>query len=53
MGLHRIRGSVELGKVASCSAMQGLCLGDRKVGFQVISDDRSRLSGKGIVGKLG
>ena len=28
-------------------------MGDRKVGFQVVGEDRSRLLGRGTVGKLG
>ena len=34
-------GSAELGKVASGFALQGLWLGDRKVGSQVIDKDQS------------
>ena len=41
------RGSPQLGKVASGSARQGLWLGDRKVGSQVIGKDRSQLPGRG------
>ena len=37
--LLRARGLAELGNVASGSAAQGLCLGDRKVGSQIISED--------------
>ena len=44
--LSRARGSAELGKVASGSAAQGLWLGDRKVGSQVISEDRNRFPGR-------
>ena len=42
--LLRARGPVELGKVASGSATQGLWPGDRKVGSQVVGEDRSRFS---------
>ena len=52
MKLLRARGSAELGKVASGSATQVLWLRDRKVRFQVISEDRSRFPGRGTVGKL-
>ena len=45
-------GSAELGKVASGSATQGLWLGDRKVGSQVVGIDRSRLPGRGTVGEV-
>ena len=51
--LLRARGSAELGKVASGCATQGLWLGDRKVSFQVIGDDRSRFPGRGTVRELG
>ena len=47
MRLLRAHGSVKLRKVASDSAMQGLWLGDRKVGSQVISEDRSQLPLRG------
>ena len=40
--LLRTRGSVELRKVASGSAAQGLWLRNGKVGFQVSAIDRSR-----------
>ena len=46
------RGSAELRKVASASATQGLWLRDRKVGFQVSGDDRSRFPGRGTVGAV-
>ena len=46
MILLRALGSAELGKVASGCATQSLWLGDRKVGFQVIGEDRSRLPGR-------
>ena len=46
MRLFRAHASEELGKITSGSAMQGLWLGDRKVGFQVIGDNRSRSLGK-------
>ena len=52
MRLLRVLGSAELGKVASGSASQGLWLGDRKVGFQVIIEDKSRLPGRRTVGKV-
>ena len=45
--LLRACGSAELGKVASGSAMQGLWLGNRKMGSQVIGKDKSQLPGKG------
>ena len=44
---------MKLGKVISGSVTQGLCLGNRKVGSQVIGEDRSRFSGRRTVGKLG
>ena len=50
--LFRACGSAELGKVASCSATQGIWLGDRKKGSQVIGKDRSRLPGRGTVGEI-
>ena len=50
--LLKARGLAELGKVVSGSAAQGLWLRERKVGSQVIGDDRSRLPGKGAVGKV-
>ena len=46
------RGSVELVQVASGSAAQGLWLGNRKVGFQVLGLDRSQLPGRGTVGEV-
>ena len=52
MKLFRAGGSAELGKVASDSATQGLWLGDRKVGSQVIGEDRSRPPRKGTVGEV-
>ena len=48
----RKSGSVELGQVASGSTTQGLWLENRKMGFQVVGEDRSRLSGR-TVGKFG
>ena len=42
----------ELGEVASGSAMQGLRLGDRKIGFQGIGEDQSRLPGRETVGEV-
>ena len=50
--LLRTRGSADLGKVASSSAMQGLWLGERKVGSQVIDEDRGRLYGRRTVGEV-
>ena len=47
--LLRACGSAELGKVASDYAMQGLCLENRKVRYQVIGKDQSRLPGRGTV----
>ena len=46
------RGSSELGKVASDSATQGLWLGNRKMGSQVIGEDQNRLPGRGTVGEI-
>ena len=40
MRLLRTHGLAELGKVASGSAMQGLWLGDRKVGSSLLGEDR-------------
>ena len=51
--LFRAHGLVELGKVASGSASQGLWLGDGKVGFQVVGESRSQLPGRGTVGEVG
>ena len=45
------RCSAKLGRVASGSATQGLWLGDRKVGSQVIGIDRSR-PGRRTVGEV-
>ena len=53
MRLHKARGPPELGKVTPGSATQGLWLEDGKVGSQVIGVDRSPLTGRGTVGKLG
>ena len=50
--LFSARGPTELGEVASGSATQGLWLGDRKVGSQVVGEDRTRLPGRGTVGKV-
>ena len=47
--LLRARGSAELRKVASGSATQSLWLRNRKVGSQVISEDRSRIPGRRTV----
>ena len=52
MRLFRARGSVELGKVASGSATQGLWLRDRKVESQVIGEDRGRFPGRRTVGEV-
>ena len=52
MRLLRARGSAELGKVASGSATQGLWLGNRKVGSQIVGENRSRLTGRGSVGEV-
>ena len=51
MRLLRARGTGKLGKVAHGSATQSLWLEDRKVGSQVIGEDRSRLPGRGTVGE--
>ena len=50
MRLLTARGSVGLGRVASGSATLGLLLGNRKVGSQVVGEDRCRLPGRGTVG---
>ena len=50
--LFRGRGSAELRKVASGSATRGLWLRYRKVGSQVIGEDRRRLLGRGTVGEV-
>ena len=52
MRLLRARGSAKRGNVASGFTTQGLCLGDRKVGSQVVGKDRSRLPGRGTVGEV-
>ena len=46
------RGSAGLGKVVFGSAMQGLWLGYRKEGSDVIGEDRSQFSGRGTVGEI-
>ena len=46
------RDSEELRKVASGSATQILWLRDRKVGSQVIGEDRSRFPGRETIGKV-
>ena len=51
--LHRARGLAKLRKVASGSATQCLWLRHRKVGSQVIDEDRSQFPGRRAVGKLG
>ena len=48
----RGRGSAEHGKVASGSATQRFWLGDRKVGSQVIGENRSRLPVRGTAGEV-
>ena len=53
MRLLKACGSAELGQVASGTATQGLWLGDRKVGSQVVGEDQNRLRGRGTVEKLG
>ena len=53
MRLLRPRGSVNLGKVASSLATQGLCLGDRKVESQIICEPEATLLRKEQLGKLG
>ena len=50
--LLRPRGLVDLGKVASGSATQGLWLGDRKVESQIIGENRSQLAGRGTIGEV-
>ena len=52
MRLLRARGSAELDRVASGSATQDLWLGDRKVESKVAGENRSRLLGRGTVGKV-
>ena len=52
MRLLGARGSAESGKVASGFAAQGLWLADRKVGSQVVGEDRSQLPGRGTVGEV-
>ena len=52
MRLLKARGSAELGKEASGSATQGLWLGDRKVGSQIVGEDQSRLLGRRTVGEV-
>ena len=53
MKLLRAHELVELGKIASGSAVQGLWMINRKVGFQVVGEDQSRLPGRGAVRKVG
>ena len=50
--LLQARGSVELGKVASGSATQGLWLRNGKVGSQVNAIDRSQFPGRRTVRKV-
>ena len=52
MRIFRARGSAELEQIVSDSATQGLWLGNEKGDSQVIGEDRSRLLGRGILGKL-
>ena len=52
MRLLKARGSVELRKVASGSATQGLWLRNGKVGSQVSGIDRSRFPGRRTVGEV-
>ena len=47
----RTHGLLELGQVASGSSAQGLRLGNREVGSQVVGKDKSRLPGRGTVGE--
>ena len=49
--LLQARVSVELRKVVSGSATQGLWLGDRKVGSQVVGKDQSQFPGRRTVGE--
>ena len=53
MRLLKAVGLTELGQVASGSVMQGLWLGDRKIGSQVSGIDRSRIPGEEQLEKLG
>ena len=52
MRLLRARGLAELQKVASGSATEGNWLRDRKVGSQVIGEDRSGFPGRGTIGEV-
>ena len=52
MRLLSARGSTELGKVASSSAAQGLWLGNRKMGSQVVVEEHKRHPGKETVGEV-
>ena len=52
MKLFTTRDSVELEKIASGFATQGLWLEDRRVGSQVVGEDRRRLSASRTVGKV-
>ena len=52
MRLLRAHGLVELGKIASGYATQGLWLGDKTVGFQVIGEDQSQFPGRGALGEV-
>ena len=46
----RAHSLAELRKIASGFAMQGLWLGDKKVGSQIIGEDCSQLLGRGTFG---
>ena len=52
MRLFRVFGSAELGEVASCSALECLWLGIRKVGSQVIGKGQCQLFGGETVGEV-
>ena len=52
MRLLKARGLKKLVEVISGSATQGLWLENRKVGFQVVGNDRNRLPEKGTVGQI-
>ena len=49
MRLLTARGLADLEEAVSDSAKQGLWLRDRKVGSQVIGEDRNRFAGRGTV----
>ena len=52
MRLFGARGSVEHEQVASGFVTQGLWVGNKKVGSQVVGEDRSRLPERETVGKV-